>query len=40
MVRRVCQVSVSLELLMCGGGVFVFMAVVVTMWGSVETFVV
>ena len=62
-VRRVRRISVSSELLMCGGGVrsilllplvarcleiidvciwliFVFMSVVVTMWGSVGMFVV
>ena len=61
--RRVRRVSVSSELLMCGGGVriilllplvarclesidvctwrmFVFMSVVVTVWGSVGIFVV
>ena len=62
-VRRVRRGSISLELLMCGGGLrnilllplvarcldtidvcmwrmFVFMSVVVTVWGSVEMFVV
>ena len=41
-VRRVRRGSISSELLVCGGGVrsilrmFVFMSVVVTVWGSVE----
>ena len=62
-VRRVRQVRISLELLMCGGSVrsilllplvdrcletidaciwrmFVFMSVIVTVWGSVGMFVV
>ena len=44
-VRRVRRGSISSELLVCGGGVriwrmFVFMSVVVTVWGSVGMFVV
>ena len=42
--RRVRRGSISSELLVCGGGVrsilFVFMSVVVTVWGSVGMFVV
>ena len=38
--RRVRWGNLSSELLMCGGGLFVFMSVVVSVWGSVGMFVV